>query len=426
MGQMGTRHAWIGAALLAACVAAPGAWAEGEVTYSNQIARVMQKHCNVCHRDQGIAPMSFSDYATVRKFAPMIKEVVQQRRMPPWHADPNVGHFSNARNLSDEEISMIGAWVDNRAPRGNDADLPAPLHFDGAWSIGTPDVIFEMPEEVSVEADGTVPYLYFETPTNFTEDKWVRAVQAVPGNDKVVHHIIVFMKDERGGARGSREGRDGSLGIGKGFLKGFAPGVEPMILPEDMAVKIPAGTTLVWQMHYTATGKPETDRSRIGMVFADGPPKFEHKTATAATHDFAIPAGADNYKVETEYVFADDATLLDMTPHMHVRGKSYSYTAIFPDGREELLLSVPRYDFNWQNTYRLAKPLFMPKGSKLHCVAHFDNSTANPANPDPSTTVYWGDQTWEEMMIGWFSLVWGDRGEGAGHAQSFTTTALSK
>ncbi|MFW6125286.1 MAG: hypothetical protein ACOC46_03990, partial [Pirellulales bacterium] len=251
-------------------------------------------------------------------------------------------------------------------------------------------------------AQGTVPYMYFTTPTYFKEDVWIQAAEAVPGNRRVVHHIIVSAKDPN--RSGRREGR----GFGDVFLVGTAPGDMPLILPPGVARRVPAGSMLVWQMHYTPTGKVERDRSKIGLVFhkGDQPPRWNSVTRPISNHEFRIPPGDPAHRVESEMVLDRDVKLLGFMPHMHLRGKDFKYTAIYPEGEKEVLLSVPRYDFNWQASYRLAEPKPLPEGTKLHCVAHFDNSGLNPANPDPTEEVRWGDQTWEEMMIGWIDYMY--------------------
>ena len=370
----------------------------GEITYTKHVAKIIQERCQECHRPGQIAPFSLTNYRQVKGWAKMIKEVVHDNRMPPWHADPNVGKFANDRSLSKAEKDLLFSWIDNGAPQGDPADLPEAPVWDANWRIGTPDVVFSMPEDVTIPATGVIDYKHFTTPTNFTEDKWVKSMEARAGNPKVVHHILMFTV-----APGAERERNQFQGIGSGFLTGFAPGTVAIMLEPGQAIKIPAGANLMWQMHYTPTGREETDRSEFALVFADGPPTEEVFTGTAQNFRFKIPAGADNHEVVAESVVPFDIQFRGMTPHMHYRGKSFTYTATFPDGREQLLLSVPKYDFNWQIGYELAEYVNMPAGTKLRCVAHFDNSANNPANPDPSKDVIWGDQTWEEMMIGWFN-----------------------
>ena len=260
--------------------------------------------------------------------------------------------------------------------------------------IGKPDAVFKIPREYTVKAKGTVRYQYFVTPTNFKEDMWIQAAEARPGNRSVVHHIIVYYREA-----GSRKTR------GLRSVVGTAPGEDPEIWPVGTGKKIPAGSELVWQLHYTPTGKVETDRSEVGLVFCKEPPKRAVKGKAAINFRFQIPPGASHHQVVSSTRFARDAELLSLMPHMHLRGKDFLYRAHYPDGKKEILLSVPGYDFNWQHRYRFAKPFQVPAGTRVECVAHFDNSTDNPANPDPKKPVRWGDQTWEEMMIGFINYV---------------------
>ncbi len=377
---------------------APAEGAAGqEITYSKHISRLVQENCQTCHHPNGVGPFSMTNYRQTKAWGKMIKEVVSEGRMPPWHADPSVGHFQNDRSLSADEKAMFVKWVDSGMPRGDDADLPAPIEIHNEWRIGEPDMVFEMPQEMSIDPTGVVPYQYFVTETNFTEDKWVSMAQCKPGNPKVVHHIIVFIRDPKN-AQGEMRGESG-----QGFFDAFAPGSIPMMLEPGVARKIPAGAQIVWQMHYTPTGKAEVDRSQFGIKFAEGPIHTEIMTDQAINFEFQIPANNNAFKVEADKVFDQDVILHDLSPHMHYRGKSFDYTLTFPDGRVQKLLNVPGYDFNWQTTYILDEPISIPKGTKMHCVAYFDNSDANPFNPDPSKDVTWGDQTWEEMMIGFFN-----------------------
>lgn len=395
---------WIGGLLVLAVMPgiAQGGGVQEEVTYSKHVAHILKENCQTCHRPEGIAPLALMSYTQAKAWAPMIKEVVTTRRMPPWHADPTVGEFKNDRRLSDEDIETIVKWTESGFKRGNQADMPEPFVWSDEWRIQNPDVVLEMPEEISIEATGVVPYMDIAIPTNFGEDRWIQAMDLLPGNAKVVHHILVFVRDP---AHQHTE-LDEFLRIGKGFLIGYAPGTLPVDLPEGYAIKLPKDSTLIFQMHYTPTGKPEKDRSKIAFKFTDKAPVHELLTATTVNTDFVIPPQAANYRVEANSTFPKNAVLYGMTPHMHYRGKSYDYIAKYPDGREELLLRVPKFDFNWQTTYSFKEPKFIPAGTVMHTVAHFDNSADNPSNPDPNKAVKWGDQTWEEMMIGWMNISW--------------------
>ena len=375
-----------------------------QLTYAKDIARIIQTRCHECHREGMVAPFALMDYDDVTEWSAMIKEVVSQRRMPPWHADPRYGHFSNNRYMPQEEVDQLISWIDSGMPFGDKKNLPPAPEYAEGWVIDEPDVVFQLPEEVTVPAEGVVPYQYYTVPTDFKEDVWIEQAEARPGNRAVVHHIIMFIRDpKKAGGRG--EGR-----IGDNFVTGTAPGDPPTVLPPGVAIKIPAGSELVFQMHYTPTGKEEKDRSEVGLVFykGSGPPKRIAHTKGIMNVRFSIPPGDANHRVESSFTFNQDALLLNFMPHMHLRGKDFLYEAKYPDGTEEILLSVPAYDFNWQNKYVVAEQKLLPAGTTIHCVAHFDNSAQNPANPDPKETVRWGDQTWEEMMIGWLGFVWAE------------------
>ncbi len=365
----------------------------GEVTYSNQISRILQNNCVSCHRKGDIAPFPLTTYKEVRGWAGMINEVVQEKRMPPWNANPKHGKFKNEAILTKEEKKLIETWVENGRPEGDRKDLPKPKKFTEGWQIPKPDVVFAMSKKpYKVPAEGVVKYQYFSVPTNFKEDKWIQAAEAIPGNRSVVHHIIVFVRPPK------------SAGFRSAGGIGFAPGLPPPIYPKGTAMYVPAGSRLVFQVHYTPNGSPQQDISKVGFVFAN--PKSVKKIiggGMAANRGFRIPPGADNHKVVSSYTFWRETKMLSLSPHMHLRGKSFRFEAHYPNGKKEILLDVPKYDFNWQLRYVLAKPKVMPKGTKLICTAHFDNSEFNLNNPDPKKTVRWGDQTWEEMMIGWFT-----------------------
>jgi len=360
-------------------------------TFSKDVAPILFKNCVECHRPTGVGPMSLLTYKEVRPWARSLKERVVERSMPPWFADPAHGDFANNPSLSTAEINTISKWVDSGAPKGDDKDLPTAPTFTEGWEIGTPDLILSMAEEYSVPADGTVPYLYFKIPTNFTEDKWVKAVEIKPGDGRVVHHVIAELRDTEGK-------RIGGLG-------GITPNKRAIISPSGSARLVKAGAVIVLQMHYTTMGTATKDRTSVGLIFSKERPKIVLAGGNALNTGFVIPAGATNHEVRASMTFKEDSYLYSMMPHMHVRGKDFIYTAVFPDGRSEIVLNVPKYNFNWQLDYELKKPLFMPKGTKLECVAHFDNSAGNKFNPDPSHDVRWGDQTWEEMMIGWYTTV---------------------
>ena len=378
---------------------------DSDVTYSKQISRILQKRCVSCHRAGEIAPFVLTSYEEVVGWAEMIAEVVEQQRMPPWHANPKHGDFVNDTRLTDEEKLLINDWVAAGAPQGQPSDLPEPIEFVTGWRIGQPDMIVKMADKpYRVAAEGEVKYQYFTVDPGFKEDKWIKAAECRPGNRAVVHHIIV--------AAASRERLADRIHgeLASDWITATAPGARPLVLPDGMAKRVPAGSRLVFQMHYTPNGTPQQDLSSVGLIFAD-PKTVKREVATqkAATHRFAIPPGADNHRVEAGFQFKQDTLLLSLFPHMHLRGKAFRYTVTYPDQRDEILLDVPHYDFNWQNSYEFREPKLIPAGTRMTCVAHFDNSADNFANPDPTATVRWGDQTWEEMMIGYFDMAIADQ-----------------
>jgi peroxiredoxin len=378
---------------------APKAREDATVTYSKQIARILQRNCQECHRPGQIGPMPLLTYDDASSWSETIREVLEERRMPPWYADPRHGKFSNDRSLPEADRKTVLAWIDQGCPRGDPQDLPPPREFVQGWTIGKPDVIFEMPQPYDVPAKtpkGGVPYQYFEVETNFTEDKWVERAESKGGATEVVHHIIVFIVPP--GQKFSRANPNHPT------LSGTAPGDMPLMLPPGMAKLVPAGARLVFQMHYTPNGKAQKDRSRVGLIFAKKPPERQVFTVPIFNAFFRIPAGEGNHEVKSNYTFKRDGYIVGFMPHMHVRGKDFLYRARYPDGKTETLLSVPRFNFNWQSVYRPATPLPAPKGTRIECVAHFDNSADNPNNPDATQPVFWGDQTWQEMMIGWLDI----------------------
>jgi peroxiredoxin len=368
----------------------------GPVNYASDVATIIQRKCQECHRPGQVAPFALESYEQARKHAKAIREVVAERRMPPWHADPRYGHFSNDRSLTAKERAVVLAWIDQGMPAGDAKDLPAPRQFAEGWTIGKPDVVFKMPEQFSVDAGGVLPYQYFRVPTGFKEDKWIQAAEAKPGDRSVVHHILVLV-DDHGANRRPGEADE--------YLVAYAPGDVPAVFPNGTAKLIPAGADLVFQVHYTPIGVAKVDCSSVGLIFAKGTVKQKAMTIGISQHQFTIPPGNDNYAVASTLTFPRGAEILSFLPHMHLRGKSFEYTAHYPDGKSEVLLSVPAYDFGWQSNYRLAEPRRVPKGTRIDCLAHFDNSAKNPSNPDPTKTVRWGDQTFEEMMIGYVDCV---------------------
>jgi len=367
---------------------------ENNVTFTKDVAPIFYKNCTGCHRPGEIAPMSLLTYNDARPWAKSIREKVANREMPPWHADPKYGEWRNDRRISQEAINTILAWVNNGAREGDPKDLPPMPEYTSGWRIGKPDQTFSAPEQ-SVPAEGVVDYQYLTVPTNFKEDRWITSAEIRSSAHAVVHHVIVFVQEP--GATSRLQGR---------LLVGFAPGEDPAVFRAGYGRKIPAGSNLLFQIHYTPNGTATKNVTTVGLIYAKTPVEHTVVTRPVLQTAFEIPAGHPNYEVKSSFTFNESAQLYSFMPHMHLRGKDFEYKAVFPDGTSRILLSVPRYDFSWQTYYVLKDPIAVPKGTRIECVAHFDNSTNNKYNPDPAKAVRWGDQTWEEMMIGWMSFVY--------------------
>lgn len=415
-----------------------------EVTFSRDVAPILYRHCVSCHHANDIAPMSLMSYKEARPWAAAIKEAVLLRKMPPWKADPHYGQWSNDSSLTAAEIETIRAWVEGGKLEGDPRQMPAAPVFTEGWKIGKPDVVLPIPE-YKVEGKGPDEYSYVTVPTHFTEDRWVVAAELRPGNRRVVHHAHVFVVeeakpaaanqppnpaaaysrwlriqdgsleyirpdapviddgcaiDDNGAFPGSRQGDLGSL------ISSYLPGRAPDVYPPGTARKIPAGASLKFQIHYShATGKTETDITSVGLIFAKEPPRQVARRIDLSNHMFRIPAGDPDHPVSECHTFHKDLYITSLTPHMHLRGKAMRMEVTYPDGRKETLLNVPNYDFNWQITYRAAKPIFIPKGTRLAILARFDNSANNPMNPDATKPVRWGAASETEMMDGWVEYV---------------------
>ncbi len=373
--------------------------AGSSVTYANQISRIFQRHCIECHRPGEIAPFSLTNYDEVVGWADTIAEVVREQRMPPWHANPAHGQFTNARLLSDQEKSLLYEWVDDGAPQGNPSDLPEPVEFVEGWRLSRPpEAVVAMRERpFVVPAEGTVEYQYFVVDPGFQEDKWIRGAEVIPGNRAVVHHAIVFFRAPEGVQQ-----------RGLGWLTAYVPGQSTFELPSHQARFIPAGSKLVFQMHYTPTGSPQEDVTRVGLLFANADEVEEELlTLVAINQQFEIPAFAEHFPIQASLdKFPKGAKLQAIAPHMHVRGKAFRVELVqeHDTSASRILLDVPRYDFNWQHAYALTEPLPLTDGLRLDCTAWYDNSERNLVNPDPSRTVRWGDQTWEEMMLAFLEV----------------------
>jgi mono/diheme cytochrome c family protein len=414
-----------------------------EVTFSRDVAPILYKNCVGCHHPNDIAPMSLLTYQEVKPWASAIKESVLTKKMPPWKADPRYGKWSNDASLTDAEIATIKTWVETGKAEGDPKAVSQPPVFTDGWKIGKPDVVVTIPRQ-TIEGTGPDQYVYLKVPTNFTEDRWVVAAELKPGNRKIVHHAHVFVVEpENPPAKNessppSEYGKwlmvhEGSLNWVRpdapvidngcsvddnGLLPGkksndlgnligsYLPGREADVYPEGTARLVPAGAELNFQIHYSrTTGKTEFDESSVGLVFAKEPPRQIARRIDLSNQMFRIPAGDPNHEVSECHTFNKDIYITSLTPHMHLRGKAMQMVVTYPDGRQETLLSVPHYDFNWQITYRAEKPLFMPKGTRIAIIAHFDNSPNNPVNPDPSKPVRWGAASETEMMDGWIEYV---------------------
>jgi mono/diheme cytochrome c family protein len=453
------RVVFVAIAVLAAAVAWSGSSVKAEQaaaapaapTFNKDIAPIFFANCTTCHRPGEIAPMSLMSYKDSRPWAKAIAAKVTDGTMPPWHADPQYGTFVGARRLTDAQKAVIAKWVAAGAPEGNAADLPAaPTYADG-WNI-TPDVVLSMQEDYPIPATGEVPYQYLEVPANFAEDRYISDWEFRPGDPRAVHHMLLYLKAPKDVAEAQMKRQQGMMlqrmfgpkpaagtprqvppfefaccveipmgqsggrplppeqqkdlgpnyrprpiGMAQG-MGGFSPGGSIRHFPEGTGMRIPAGYSLVFQMHYTSYGKATTDRSKIGLKFTKTAPKTILNTMALINASLSIPPGAADYTIDNTMTFNRETVIYSLIPHTHVRGTGWHYEAIYPDGRKEVILNVPKYDFNWQHEYIFAEPLRMPAGSKLYAKAWYDNSTRNKSNPDPTKTVTWGDQTWEEMM----------------------------
>ncbi len=369
--------------------------------------------------------MSFVNFQESRPWAKAIRDAVLTRRMPPWFADPAQGRFVNERRLTDREIETVVRWVDGGSAEGDPKDAPAPRKFETGWTIGKPDLVIEMPVAFTVPASGTIEYTLFVVPTGFTEDRWVEKAEVRPGNRSVVHHSVVqvrepgaeYMQDAKPGVpfveppapvKNLPDTGEGAFGFSPGrgveVLGAYVPGGVPYELAPGQARLIRKGSDLIFEMHYTTSGKPAKDRTQVGLIFAKQPPKQRVINALIVNENLRIPPGEPNHYVAARVKVHEEVDLVSIFPHMHVRGKAFEFRVVTPDGTAETLLRVPKYDFNWQLTYYLDKSKRLPKGSTIECIGWFDNSPNNKSNPDPSKEVRWGNQTWEEMLIGFVDL----------------------
>lgn len=386
-------------------------------TFYKDVLPVLQDHCQSCHRSGEAAPMPLVTYDQARTWAPKIAAAVQSKAMPPWFADPRYGHFSNDPSLSEEQIAQVVAWANAGAPAGDPHDAPPARSWNGAWNISQPDVVVTMPKPVQIPARREVEYTYEIVPTHFGQDKWVQMAEVRPSSPAHVHHAVVYIRPpDSPWLRHAPVGEPFTASMlsdpverrqahetTSDLLLVYAPGSAPDRWSDGMAKFVPAGSDLVFQMHYTTNGEPASDQASAGLVFAKTPPQRRVITLQLNDHALLIPPGADNFRVEVEGTLPNDALLLSLFPHMHLRGKRFEYDIVHDDGSIETLLRV-NYHFHWQLSYKLAEPRELKAGTKLRAVAWYDNSRNNPHNPDPEQTVKWGDQTSDEMMVGFFDV----------------------
>lgn len=373
--------------------------ANGGITWHNRVSRIVQDNCQECHREGENGPFPLMTFADVRGNRAMVKRQVRHRLMPPWFANPEHGHWKNDRSLSDDDREAMTEWIDNGCPEGDEADAPLAKEWTAGWKIGEPEHVFEIPEAMKVPAEGAVEYKYVRVKTDFEEDRWVKAMEIRPTQPQVVHHVLVFLQYPKDHPRADEQPNDrGGL---NGYFMGMVPGQGHYVFPDGMGKFLPKGATMVFQIHYTPNGEEVEDRTRLGMNLYDEEPGIELETKGISNVFFEIPPGAEKHEVKAVTTLKRKMRLLSLMPHMHVRGTAYRYIAEYPDGREEVLLDIPRYDFNWQLLYEFREPLDLPKGTKLWAIGWYDNSDGNPANPDPTKAVRFGEQTWEEMQIGY-------------------------
>ncbi len=369
--------------------------AHAKISYSEQIAPLLANRCASCHRQGGVAPWAMDSYEKVRGFAPMIREVTRTKRMPPWHADPHYGNFVGDRSIANEDAKLLVHWIEAGAPRGEGPDPLAALKREWPdWTLGKPDLIVEVPA-FDVPATGVVSYQYPSARNPLGRDVWIKAIEILPGDRSVVHHVLAGIDDPGNGERRNIRGQIGELG-------GYAPGKNAALYPADTGILLRKEANFRFQMHYTPNGKAITDVTRVGYYFHDKPPKHKLDMALILDTSLEIPAHAKAHSHSLDQVFDRDVMLYSLLPHAHLRGRTARFTAHYPDGGAEILLSVPKYDFNWQPLYVLNPSKFIPAGTRIVLDMTWDNSAQNPGNPDPSKAVRWGDQTWEEMNVGWF------------------------
>jgi len=372
-----------------------------DVSYAEDIVPILEAKCVSCHHDNGLGPFAMSDYRKVRGWASMIRETIRTDRMPPWHADPHTGPYVNDRALSVEEEQKLLAWIEHGAVKDSEIDPLPEVHSslpDPRWQLGEPDHVVSLHKEQEIKADGIIEYRYLPVPSGLSEDRWVKGVEVRTDNPAVVHHALIFVVYPKEYRHIQPEARSGL----NGYFAAFLPGAQLTFYPEGSAQFLPKNTMFIFQMHYNATGKPETDMTELGLHFADGPPERVLRTEGANENDFSIPPNTYAHRTRAwEEVDNDGVTLIGFSPHMHYRGGRMKFAANFPDGTKKELLNVPFFEFDWQPMYYLQEPVDAPKGTRIVADGAFNNSKWNAKNPNPDQWVYFGEQSFEEMFIGY-------------------------
>lgn len=370
------------------------------VTYEEDVAPILRDRCAGCHRDEGVAPWSMNGHLMIQGWSAMIKETLLTRRMPPGQVDYNdAAAFEDVNHISDREMQVVMQWINDGAkklPAEGDplADLPAP---ESGWALGEPDVVIELPEQ-EIPATGVLDYSFVPVELSLEEDKWVSAFEFDVDNKVALHHVIIYTQDER------QQRQNASRGGSRTNFGGYAPGREHIELGDDAGILLSEDMRLMIQLHYTTMGRATADRTRLGLYFRESPPQRELVRTAIMNGDFEIPPGVREFPVEASVTVSEDSYLHSFAPHMHYRGKRVAFTARYPDGREENLLSIPNFQHNWQMVYRLKEPKFLPAGTEIIARGAFDNSAFNPLNPDPEKSVSWGEQVWDEMFLTWLRL----------------------
>jgi len=395
-----------------------GGLSAAPVTFHKDVEPILQKNCQECHRPGEIAPMPLLTYAQARPYAKAIKAAILQKTMPPWPADPHFGKFENDRSLTTAEIETLTAWADSGAKEGEKSDAPKPRTWVEGWNIPKPDLVVKMPVAVEVPAKGEVEYQYIVIPSGFTEDKWIHAAEVRPSDRTVVHHAVIYLREP--GSKWLADAKPGipfvppaqtpgsrfanATGANNDILTVYTPGMVPDIWQPGQAKQVKAGSDFVIQMHYTASGKAAKDQTSIGLVYAKEAPKERIITTAALNRSFVIPPGDADFKAVATTPVVNPMTLVSLFPHMHLRGKSFQYDLVYPTGETKTILRVDHWSLSWQLSYKLAEPIQLTPGMKIRAMAWWDNSPNNPSNPDASKEVRWGEQSWEEMMIGFYDV----------------------